>query len=98
DEAVARPGLQDAPDARLALALAILRRRVEIIDADRAGLLQHRVRRRVVHRYEALAHRRAAEAEAGHLDRRAAQPPQLEWIHRLLPVPGERHRSRRRGI
>src|SRR5690348_16777154 len=73
----------DPADLSLALALSVLPRGIEIVDAFGAGLLQDRIGGGVVDGDEALAHRRTAEAEAGDLDGASSEPSSFQRTHRV---------------
>ena len=83
--ALAWLGLEHPPEPRLALALAILRSSIEIVDADPIGCLDDCIGRFIADTDEALSQRGAPEAEAGDLDIAAAEAPTFTRIQDLPP-------------
>src|SRR5262245_28081667 len=83
--ALAWLGLQDPPEPSLALALAILRSSIEIVDAGCIGWLDGCNGRGVADANETLSQWRATEAEAGDLDIAAAETPTFARIQDLPP-------------
>src|SRR5262245_3099983 len=83
--AVPRLGLEDPAQPRLALALAILRGRVEISDAGVVSCFDDCIGAGVAHPHKALSQRRPAEAEVRNLDIGAPQAPPQFRIHALPP-------------
>src|SRR5262245_11209569 len=83
--ALAWLGLQDPPEPCLALALAILRSSIEIVDAGSIGCLDDCIGRGVADANEALSQWSATEAETGDLGVAAAETPTFARIQDLPP-------------
>ena len=81
-ELVPRLAIEEAADPVLALAAAVPGRRVVVADAAVPGRGERRLGVGLGHLGEELAKRRAAEAELGEHDVRAAELSELEGIHR----------------
>ena len=91
NETVAGLGMQSMSEAVFALALAVLRRRVEIVDPCRIGSIHDRGCCRIVDRMKAFTEGRSAEPKAGDLDVGPAEGGFFQGIHwctRLLKMDG----------
>src|SRR5439155_8159059 len=88
-----RLGLQDVAQSMLALATTVPGRSVEVADPGHVSGLDRRGRARLVDDRPGIAERRAAEAEAGHLQFRATDPAERQGLHTFTSSRGASDRA-----